>query len=72
VLTEEQRQVERILLGIRLVEGHPLTDLRPDGLRAAADAVTDGLLEPAAHADGRAVLTLRGRLLADAVVRALS
>ena len=71
VLTAEERRVERILLGIRLVEGHPLTDLRPDGLRAAAGAVTDGLLEPAAHANGRAALTLRGRLLADAVVREL-
>ena len=72
VLTEEERQVERILLGIRLVEGHPLADLRPTGRRAAGVAVTDGLLDPAAHADGRAALTLRGRLLADAVVRALT
>jgi len=31
----------------------------------------DGLLEADEHTSGRAVLTLRGRLLADAVVRAL-
>ena len=37
-------------------------------MRAAAD----GLLQPAAHAAGRAVLTQRGRLLADAVVRELA
>ncbi len=71
VLTSDQQRVERVLLGIRLREGHPLADLRPAGLRAAARAVSDGLLDPAANADGRAALTLRGRLLADAVVRDL-
>jgi putative oxygen-independent coproporphyrinogen III oxidase len=71
VLTEEQRRVERVLLGIRLAEGHPLDDLEADGLGAAAAAVADGLLDRAAHENGRAALTLRGRLLADAVVRAL-
>ena len=71
VLTEEQRRVEAVLLGIRLREGHPLEALRPAGRAAAARRVTDGLLDPAAHADGRAALTLHGRLLADAVVRDL-
>ncbi len=71
MLTDEQRRVERVLLGIRLVEGHPLADLRPDGVRAAGVAVADGLLDQAAYDDGRAALTLRGRLLADAVVRDL-
>jgi oxygen-independent coproporphyrinogen-3 oxidase len=33
--------------------------------------VADGLLDRAAYDDGRAALTLRGRLLADAVVRDL-
>jgi oxygen-independent coproporphyrinogen-3 oxidase len=72
VLTDEQRRVERVLLGIRLVEGHPLADLHPDGVRAAGVAVGDGLLDQAAYDDGRAALTLRGRLLADAVVRELT
>ena len=71
VLTPEQQRVERVLLGIRLREGHPLADLRRAGLRSAERAVSDGLLDPAANADGRAALTLRGRLLADAVVRDL-
>ena len=71
VLTPEQQRVERVLLGIRLREGHPLTDLTDAGRRAADRAVDDGLLDPAAKADGRAALTLRGRLLADAVVRDL-
>ena len=71
VLTEEQRRVEAVLLGIRLREGHPLAELGPVGRVAAARQVGDGLLDPAAHAGGRAVLTRRGRLLADAVVREL-
>ena len=71
VLTAEQQRVERVLLGSRLREGHPLTDLTDAGRRAAARAVDDGLLDPAAKAHGRAALTLRGRLLADAVVRDL-
>jgi len=45
--------------------------LRAPGLAAAARQVADGLLEPEPYTAGRAVLTLRGRLLADAVVRDL-
>jgi putative oxygen-independent coproporphyrinogen III oxidase len=68
LLTEEDRRVERVLLEVRLREGVPLDLLRPQG-RAAADRLhTDGLL---VVAGGRAALTLRGRLLADAVVREL-
>jgi oxygen-independent coproporphyrinogen-3 oxidase len=40
-------------------------------LAASRRALADGLLDPGPYADGRAVLTLRGRLLADAVVRDL-
>ena len=47
------------------------TCCEPAGAAAAERFVAEGLLEPAAHAAGRAVLTLRGRLLADAVVRDL-
>ena len=71
VLTAADRRVERVLLEVRMREGLPLDVLQPDGLAAAARFVAQGLLEPAEHAEGRAVLTLRGRLLADAVVREL-
>ncbi|MCZ4096383.1 radical SAM family heme chaperone HemW [Streptomyces sp. H39-C1] len=71
VLADEDRRVERILLELRLAAGCPLGLLAPAGAAAAAKAVTDGLLEAGPYADGRAVLTLRGRLLADAVVRDL-
>jgi oxygen-independent coproporphyrinogen-3 oxidase len=41
-------------------------------MSAAADAAADGLADPAALAAGRVILTSRGRLLADAVIRALT
>lgn len=72
VLDDEARRLERILLGVRVDAGHPLTDLRPGGLAAAGRAVESGLLTPDGYRAGRAVLTLRGRLLADAVVRDLT
>jgi oxygen-independent coproporphyrinogen-3 oxidase len=71
ILTDEDRRVERILLELRLRDGCPLDLLRPDGLAASRRALADGLLSSDPYADGRAVLTLRGRLLADAVVRDL-
>ncbi|WP_419994831.1 radical SAM family heme chaperone HemW [Streptomyces boninensis] len=71
LLSAEDRRVERILLELRLADGCPLNLLRPAGAAAAEHAVSDGLLEPAPYKEGRAVLTLRGRLLADAVVRDL-
>ncbi|KWX00095.1 coproporphyrinogen III oxidase [Carbonactinospora thermoautotrophica] len=72
VLGAEDRRVERILLQLRLAEGCPLAELTPAGLTAADRALAGGLLEPAAYRAGRAVLTLRGRLLADAVARDLT
>ena len=71
VLTPHDRRVEQVLLEVRLRDGLPLDALLPTGRAAAARQVGDGLLEPGAYDDGRAVLTLRGRLLADAVVRDL-
>ncbi|NJA56195.1 radical SAM family heme chaperone HemW [Streptomyces sp. NEAU-H3] len=71
LLGEEDRRVERILLELRLSEGCPLDLLLPAGREAAARHLGDGLLDPGAYAKGAAVLTLRGRLLADAVVRDL-
>lgn len=71
LLSEEDRRVERILLELRLVDGVPLSLLAPAGLAASRKALADGLLEPGPYEGGRAVLTLRGRLLADAVVRDL-
>lgn len=74
LLTDEQRYDEQVLLGIRLTEGLPLDVLRAPGRTAVAGLIADGLLEGAAaiRRDRPAArLTLRGRLLADTVVRAL-
>ncbi|HEV7755751.1 MAG TPA: radical SAM family heme chaperone HemW [Mycobacteriales bacterium] len=71
VLSDADRRTEDVLLRLRLAEGLPLDGLGASGRRAAGRAVTDGLLAASAYEDGRAVLTLRGRLLADAVVREL-
>jgi oxygen-independent coproporphyrinogen-3 oxidase len=71
VLDAETRRVERVLLELRLRDGLPVDVLDRAG-RAALDLqVADGLVEPGPLERGRVVLTLRGRLLADAVVRAL-
>ncbi|MDI2127449.1 radical SAM family heme chaperone HemW [Yinghuangia seranimata] len=71
LLGDEDRRVERILLELRLKDGCPLSLLKEQGLAAAEHAVAEGLLDPAKFADRHAVLTLKGRLLADAVVRDL-
>jgi oxygen-independent coproporphyrinogen-3 oxidase len=70
-LTDEERHTEEVMLRLRLADGLPLERLSPSGRAAAATAVADGLLASASFEAGRAMLTLRGRLLADAVVRDL-
>ncbi len=67
VLDDDARRTEDILLRLRLVEGLPLGMLSPAGAREAAAAAGDGLLDAAALAGGTAVLTRRGRLLADGI-----
>jgi len=72
VLDEPTRALEALLLSVRLPAGHPLDALSAAGRDRAGRLVQTGLLEPGSYADGRAALTLRGRLLADAVVRDLA
>jgi putative oxygen-independent coproporphyrinogen III oxidase len=71
VLGPEARQLEQVMLGLRLREGLPLAGLTAPARASAAQAAASGLLGRAAYDAGAAVLTLRGRLLADAVVRDL-
>jgi oxygen-independent coproporphyrinogen-3 oxidase len=72
LLTDAQRYDERVLLGIRLVDGLPIDDLNAEGVSAVAGLIADGLVDgPSALRPRRVVLTLRGRLLADTVVRRL-
>lgn len=65
-LDEHDRHVERVMLTTRLASGLPLGELADDERAAADRVVGDGL---ATVAGGRLVLTDRGRLLADGVVR---
>jgi oxygen-independent coproporphyrinogen-3 oxidase len=71
LLDPETRRVERVLLETRLRDGLSITALDDAGRAALSDQLAQGLLEPGPLQRGRAVLTQRGRLLADAVVRAL-
>jgi len=71
VLTADEAYLEDVMLRLRLAAGLPLDVLDPVGRAGADRARAAGLLAEAAYGDGRAVLTLRGRLLADAVVRDL-
>jgi oxygen-independent coproporphyrinogen-3 oxidase len=67
-LSATDRHTEEVMLALRMRDGLALTVLDADERERAAIAVSDGLLEN----DGqRLVLTDRGRLLADAVVRSL-
>jgi putative oxygen-independent coproporphyrinogen III oxidase len=72
VLTDSERDTERIMLATRLASGCRVDWLGPDGVAAARNAVCDGLASAEALAAGRVELTLPGRLLADAVIRELT
>ncbi|HMC69538.1 MAG TPA: coproporphyrinogen III oxidase, partial [Mycobacteriales bacterium] len=67
-LDDETRRVEQVMLRTRLRTGLPLDLLDAAGRDAVTRLHNDGLLDLDAD---RAVLTVRGRLLADAVVREL-
>ncbi len=71
ILTAEQRQDEQVLLGIRLATGLDLAVLTDRGRHAVAGLIAQGLLVGGPAIGGRAVLTRRGRLIADTVVHAL-
>lgn len=66
LLTDEDRHVEDVMLRVRLRDGIALDRVDPAGAR---QALANGLLDPTAYDKGRLELTLRGRLLADAVIR---
>jgi oxygen-independent coproporphyrinogen-3 oxidase len=67
-LTAEERRTERVLLELRLSDGLPVPVLDAHGRSQVARLVDEGLLTRQTE---RLVLTQRGRLLADGVVRDL-
>lgn len=68
VLDDVARHTEEVMLRLRLRDGLPLATLGPAEALRADVAVADGLVDRRAD---KLVLTERGRLLADAVVRGL-
>ncbi len=70
-LDAETRHVEDVLLRSRIVDGLPIEVLDADARAAVAGLIADDLIEGRNAIAGRIVLTRRGRLLADAVVRRL-
>jgi len=71
VLDADDIAREDIMLRLRLREGLPLDGLTEQARAEAELAVLEGLLVPEALADGSAVLTFKGRLLADGLVARL-
>jgi oxygen-independent coproporphyrinogen-3 oxidase len=69
ILTVEQRALEVVMLGLRLREGLPVAALSEVGARGLDAQLALGR---AVVMDDRVRLTRRGRLLADAVIRALA
>jgi putative oxygen-independent coproporphyrinogen III oxidase len=65
------RRTETVLLTSRVADGLAISELDLAGRGAIAGLIADGLIDGRAAIGGRVVLTLRGRLLADAVVRRL-
>jgi putative oxygen-independent coproporphyrinogen III oxidase len=71
-LDADGARLERVMLAVRLREGLALDTLDPAAAATAAQFADDGLVEPRPLTEGRVVLTVRGRLLADRVTLALA
>ncbi|KGJ82812.1 coproporphyrinogen III oxidase [Cryobacterium roopkundense] len=71
-LDDATRELERILLLSRIRSGIPIASLSAPGRREIAGLIADELINARAALAGALELTLKGRLLADAVVRRIS
>jgi putative oxygen-independent coproporphyrinogen III oxidase len=71
VLDAPTRHLEQVLLEVRLREGLPSVALSSAAVAEASTMAGEGLIDVDAWGSGVVVLTLRGRLLADLVVRRL-
>jgi len=71
-LTSAEQEVEEIMLRLRLAEGLPVERVSGERRADIDRLVAEGLLNPQASSKGLLILTSRGRLLADLVVRTLT
>ena len=74
MLSERTRLEERILLEIRVADGLNIDlakAVNPEASKLVASFIADGLVDPKNALSGTLILTLKGRLLADALVRQL-
>ncbi len=68
----ENRNIEKVMLELRLAEGMDLEWLKANGFASAkvvSELIADGLIDGVLAVSGKLVLTAKGRLLADAVIR---
>jgi putative oxygen-independent coproporphyrinogen III oxidase len=72
VLGDDDRWLERVLLEARLHEGIDIELIGEAGRTVASALLTEALVEESQLKSGRVVLTLKGRLLADHVIRRLT
>jgi oxygen-independent coproporphyrinogen-3 oxidase len=73
-LDEHTRLTERILLEVRIADGLSIElakEINPNAANLIAGFIADAMIEPREALQGQIKLTLKGRLLADALVRAL-
>ncbi|GGE87489.1 radical SAM family heme chaperone HemW [Mycetocola zhadangensis] len=71
-LDGDARELERVLLGARTRDGIQIKSLASEARVAVAGLIADDLVNAKAALAGTIELTLRGRLLADVVVRRLT
>jgi len=68
----ENRNIEKVMLELRLASGMDLEWLKANGFASAkvvSELIADGLIDGVLAVSGKLVLTAKGRLLADAVIR---
>jgi putative oxygen-independent coproporphyrinogen III oxidase len=70
-LDQETRELERVLLRVRIREGLPIAALSGRARTEVAALIAEGLVDAKTALRGELVLTRTGRLMADAVVRRL-
>ncbi|AJT41007.1 radical SAM family heme chaperone HemW [Psychromicrobium lacuslunae] len=71
VLDPQTRELENVMLGARLAEGLAISTLGVKAKSAIASLIARELIDPTRAFRGELSLTLKGRLLADGVVREL-